>query len=355
MEAQDVRVLLIEDDPDDALLMEKLLVKSCKPSTNFLIERADRIEKALRSVIENNFQLIVMDLTLPDGKGLETFEKIHEAAPTIPIIICSGLTDRTLALEAIGKGAQDYVIKGEVDQRTLEKVILYALERRHVQEMKEEFVGMVVHELRSPLAISRASIELLLNKVPESQQRFLSMSIESMERLNRLIDNLMEVTTLELGKVKLTKGGMDINALARDICASFEPLARQKGLELKNNFPAEKVITSIDKDKITEVWMNLVSNAVKFTEKGSIEMSIIDKGNEVECGVSDTGCGISEDKLEKLFGKFQKFRSEGTAGEKGTGLGLAISKGIITAHGGKIWAESRPGQGSRFLFTLPVR
>jgi GGDEF domain-containing protein len=124
-------------------------------------------------------------------------------------------------------------------------------------------------------------------------------------------------------------------------------------LEAKYSFPREKIELYVDKDRMIQVFMNLLSNSVKFTPAGHIEISVIDRETVVECSVSDTGIGISDEDLPRIFSKFEQFGREFESAEKGTGLGLAISKGTIELHGGKIWAESNLGQGTKISFTLP--
>ena len=118
---------------------------------------------------------------------------------------------------------------------------------------------------------------------------------------------------------------------------------------MQERYSGEKIEICADKGKVFEVFMNLITNAIKFTQSGSIEICVSDKEDRVECSITDTGSGIPEEKLDKLFQKFQRLGAK----EKGTGLGLAITQGIVTAHGGKIWAESEPGMGTKFIFTLP--
>lgn len=350
-----VRILLIEDDSDDAFLIEKFLKQASSEKEYFEISRVNRLEEGL-SVLgheKKTFQLVLLDLSLPDSQGLETFIRVREVAPTVPVVVCSGLSDRAVALEAISKGAQDYVIKNELDQRVLERVIHYALERRHVQQLKEEFIGMVVHDLRSPLAISLEAIGQILEgyhgSITESQAQFLSMSHRAMSRLNRMISELLDVTKIELGKMNLEKIKINMCDIVRDIVKGFGSLANKKGVRLQSQLPAKPVFLHADQDKINQVWMNLVSNALKYTEKGSIELAIEDSKEHVVCSVQDTGRGIAPQDLKRLFVKFERLTSQ----EQGTGLGLVISKAIVEAHGGKIFIESELNKGTRITFTFP--
>ncbi|HNX69040.1 MAG TPA: hybrid sensor histidine kinase/response regulator [Candidatus Omnitrophota bacterium] len=350
---QPIRILIIEDDADDAYILEKFLKQSSSPKESFETVRADRLQTGLAALAKGEFRLVLLDLTLPDSQGLETFIRVREAVPTVPVVICSGLSDRSLAIEAISKGAQDYVIKGDLDPRMLERVVHYALERRRVQELKEEFIGMVVHDLRSPLAISLEVVNQILEgfhgQITPAQGQFLSMAARAMGRLNRMVSDLLEMTKIELGKMELEKVRVNMCDIVRDVAKGFGTLSEKKGIALKLRIPENSVILPADQDKINQVWMNLISNALKFTERGSIELIVEDHGSEVECSVWDTGRGIPKKDLEKLFTKFERLGSK----TEGTGLGLVISKAVVEAHGGKIRAESTPDQGTRIIFTLP--
>jgi len=229
-------------------------------------------------------------------------------------------------------------------------------ERKRIEHLKNEFVSTVSHELRTPLTVIKEGVsqvlEGILGKVNANQKRFLSISLEGIERLARIVDDLLDISRIETGKLELKKEKVDLVGLVKGLVLAFKSSARFKGVEIKTHFPEEGASLYIDEDRIAQVFTNLIDNAVKFTEKGQIEVSIVDKDHEsVECSVSDTGKGISEVDLPKVFGKFQQFHRK--PAQKGTGLGLAICKGIIEAHKGRIWVESKPGEGTKFTFILP--
>ena len=168
-----------------------------------------------------------------------------------------------------------------------------------------------------------------------------------------MVDNIFEVSEIEFEKPALKKEPADIVELAKLALAEFLPKAKENGLEIKENFPPEKVMLSAEKTLIRKVWSNLISNAVRFSERGYIEIKVVETAGMVECSVSDTGIGIAPENLPKVFDKFQQFNRGFGPGERGTGLGLAIAKGIVDLHKGRIWAESKLGEGSKFSFILP--
>jgi GGDEF domain-containing protein len=240
------------------------------------------------------------------------------------------------------------------DEEALKKV---NEELRRLNRLKSEFIATVSHELRTPLAVIKEFSTIMFDEIPgkinNAQKEYLGIINDNIDRLTRLVDNLLDISKIEAHKVELKRELTDIVKLAKMASSGFEPFAKNKKLEMRYDFPGNKVELYIDKDAISEVFINLLSNAVKFTEKGHIEISIVDKEKEVECAVSDTGIAISEENMPKIFGKFEQFgRLEGP-GEKGTGLGLTISKSLIELHHGNIRVESKPGHGTRFTFTLP--
>ncbi len=228
-------------------------------------------------------------------------------------------------------------------------------DRRRIEQLKNEFVSMVSHELRTPLTVIKEGVsqvlEELLGGVNDGQKRFLTIALEGIERLGRIVDDLLDISKIESGKLELKREPVDMGGVIREVQAAFGQHAKEKGLEIGIHLPSEKVEIYADRDKLVQVFVNLVSNAFKFTEKGRIDISLKDKEASVQCTVADTGAGIPEADLPRVFGKFQQFAR--VPSTKGTGLGLAISKGIVEAHGGQIGIESRWGQGTKFTFTLP--
>jgi signal transduction histidine kinase len=165
-----------------------------------------------------------------------------------------------------------------------------------------------------------------------------------------MITELFEMSKIELGQVKLEKSRFNLCEMVRETIQNLRLSADKKGILLRSELPAKDLLIEADQEKIGDVWMNLASNALKFTEKGSITFSVKDGGTYVDCSVRDTGCGILKEKQGDLFKKFERLGAR----QKGTGLGLVIAQSILQSHGGKIRVESAAGQGSTFSFVLPV-
>jgi len=237
----------------------------------------------------------------------------------------------------------------ELDKKNKE---LQALDR-----LKTDFINTVSHELRTPLTTIREAIAQVFDGIhgqtTVAQRDFLLMCLSDVDRLRRLIDDLLDMSKLEAGMFKLARQQIDIVALARDIVSFFYPAAKATNIELRERYNATEPFAYVDRDSIVRIFTNLIGNALKFTDKGYIEVSVIDKPGSVECAVADTGRGIDENEIPRLFNKFEQFgRHRGTK-EKGTGLGLSITKSIIDLHRGKIWVESALDKGTTFTFTLP--
>lgn len=230
---------------------------------------------------------------------------------------------------------------------------------QRLDQLKSDFISTVSHELRTPLSITKEGISLVLGKIPgdinEKQAKILVAAKNNIDRLARIINELLDISKIEAGKAELKKGQVDMTGLIREIVSSFGPEVKKKGLSLKLNLPKKGIDIYADRDKIIQVFTNLISNSLRFTEKGYIKISAVERKKEVECTVADTGRGIPEEDLPRAFGKFQQFGRMAGPGEKGTGLGLSIAKGIIEMHRGKIWVESGPGKGTKFNFILPKK
>ena len=238
-----------------------------------------------------------------------------------------------------------------------EELIALLDQVKRLSQVKSDFVSTVSHELRTPLSITKLGINLVLHRITgeinEKQKEILSDAKSNIDRLAGIIDDLLDISKIEAGKVELKRGWVDIAGLIRHAASSFKLNLEEKNLELKVNIPEKRIDVYVDPDKITQVFINLIGNALKFTDKGYIEISLQERGKEIACVVADTGVGISEEDLPRAFSKFEQFGRLAGPGEKGTGLGLTIAKGIIELHGGKISLDSTLGQGSKFTFTLP--
>jgi len=232
-------------------------------------------------------------------------------------------------------------------------------EQKRVEEFRNDIVRTVSHELRTPLSIEKEGISLLMDgmigPVNEKQKEILETIMRSIDRLGRMITSLLDVSSIETGKVKVALKKIDLAHLVRGVISEFKKRALDKKIALSAKLSQGVVPVFADADKIMQVLSNLVDNAIKFTPAGgSVAVLVNSFENVVECEVRDTGIGIAPANIGKLFEKFQQFSRTAGPGEKVFGLGLSIAKGIIELHGGRIWIKSELGKGTRAAFSLPI-
>jgi signal transduction histidine kinase len=247
------------------------------------------------------------------------------------------------------------------EEKSLGTVVLLRdiTREKEVDQMKTDFISIVSHELKTPLSAIKGAVDNLLDGIGGElqgvQKECLEISKRNIDRLSRLISDLLDVSRIEAGKIQLTKQPLDIGNIIKDVVLSFKDIVAGKGILLGSVIKGDIPLVNLDPDKITQVITNLVGNSVKFTPAGGkISVESYVEGNSLRVDVIDTGSGISHQDLEKVFEKFYQVSRPETKGMfKGTGLGLPITKGIVEKHGGKIWVESQLGKGSKFSFTLP--
>jgi PAS domain S-box-containing protein len=231
-------------------------------------------------------------------------------------------------------------------------------EQKQIEIMKNEFVSSVSHELRTPLTIIRESLSLLseglFGELNKDQLDIINPCMEDVDRLARIINNLIDISRIEGQKIELARETVDIVNLAQGVVSSFRNQATTKNIELVFTPNCKSINLYLDKDRMIQVFMNLIGNSMKFTKKGKIEVFITKNANDVECCIADTGRGIESKDLGTLFDRFHQVGRVMRAGEKGSGLGLSISKGIVKLHNGRIWIDSKINEGSKFHFTLPI-
>ena len=226
-------------------------------------------------------------------------------------------------------------------------------ERKEIERMKNDFVAVVSHELRTPLASLRGFVELMLHRdyPAEKQRHFLEIIFRESDRLGRLINDVLDLQRIESGRQILQPGPVSMAEVARETAELFASSDRLHCIltEVAPGFPR----VHADPGAVRQVLNNLVSNALKYSPGGgTVRIGAREQGGQALVYVSDEGLGIPCEQLSKIFSKF--YRAPGTVARKigGSGLGLAVVKGIVEAHGGRVWAESTPQKGSTFYFTL---
>lgn len=304
---------------------------------------------------EELLSMKAMDIV--DDEGKKKFQEVLKE-----IFAKGSLTPPTAEYRVIRKdGKSRYVIVNGsfvYDEAGMPKeafVIAFDItDRKVAEEMKNNFINSVTHELRTPLSNIGQGVSLILEgitgSINEEQRKMLTIVNNNTDRLKQLITQVLDIQHLESSSIGFEFEEANINDLIKDIYTTKLSLAGSKKLDLALNLDNSLPSIKCNKNKISEVLENLLNNAIKFTEKGTITITTARKGDFIQVCVKDTGPGIKMDDIPKLFKKFsQIIHISG-----GSGLGLAISKDIIDAHKGKIWVESVFGKGSEFYFSLPI-
>lgn len=235
--------------------------------------------------------------------------------------------------------------------------------QKELEGVKATFLANVSHELRTPLVAIDKSISLMLDNATaeiseEQKKQFLSIAQRNLRRLTLLINDLLDLSKLEAGKMTLKRRAASIEKVINESAQTLDNWAKAKAINIRFNIPQTLPEISIDPDRITQVLTNLIGNAIKFTvEKGDIIISValLKETEEIEVTVADTGIGIAKENLPKIFSKFYQVGERVSTDIGGTGIGLSIAKEIVESHGGKIRVKSEQGRGAEFIFTLPLK
>jgi signal transduction histidine kinase len=370
MNALPIRVLLIEDNPGDARLLHEMLHEP--GSLKAEVTHFSCMNDALNHLGTNTANVILLDLGLPDAEGLDAVRKVHTAAPITPLVVLTGLNDELLATQALQEGAQDYLIKGQIESHALLRAVRYAIERQRMQvetdqvrklqlQLKDEFLSHVSHELRAPLSaiyqFGTILADELAGGVTADQRECLQIILRNVAHLQSMIGDLLEVTRAQEGKLSIDPQCTSVADAVSYTVKSLQGPARDKGVVLSFEVPPPLPPVYADPTRIRQILIILLDNAVKFTGPGGAvtvraKMSAEDPHTLV-LEVADSGCGIRADMTEQIFERLCQAPNSGERGRKGLGLGLYICKELVTRQGGEIWVTSSP-QGSLFSFTLPV-
>jgi len=397
------KLLIIEDNEQDQKIMKKILARSGFEDTSV----ASDGEKGVVLAEREKPDIILVDTVLPGKDGFEVCRELTQVRKvTAKVIMMTGRIDAVDADKARAMGAEDYCVKtsdfhalvssvkkiagilsGDNPQaiasaekkeespqldsiwgikktneaiRTLYKELEKKTEElKKLDKLKSEFVATVSHELRTPLALINGAISQTIDgvygEITDLQKEKLTIAHNGAKLLKRIIDDLLDISRLEAGEVKLNKDIVDLCLLAKEVFDFFLDMAKQKGIVLKLTTLKPAITVVADRDRIVQVITNLVGNAIKFTDHGEVEIIVEDNEKQGICKVRDTGIGIAEEDLPKVFERFQQFGKKFGPGQEGTGLGLSICKSILELHNGSIFLQSEKGTGTTFTFILDKR
>lgn len=371
MSEKTIRILLVEDNAGDARLLREMLNEpaSCKYDLTHL----ESMKKAVTHLVANAVDIVLLDLGLPDANGLGAVRQAHAIAAGVPIVVLTSLDDELLAAQALQEGAQDYLIKGQVEPHALLRSLRYAIERQRMQaetdqvkklqlQLKDDFLSHVSHELRSPLtAIYQFGTILadgLAGETNPEQLEYLQIILRNARQLQSMIDDLLEVTRVQAGKLMIELQCTSVSDAIVYTVNTLQGAATAKGITLSSDMECGLPLVCADPTRLRQILIILVDNALKFTPaNGAVKVQarmLEQDSNLLVLEVSDSGCGISPDMTERIFERLFQASDPALAGRKGLGLGLYICKELVTRQGGQICAKSAPGQGAVFSVTLPV-
>jgi signal transduction histidine kinase len=395
MDEKHLKILLVEDNPGDVYLIKELFKTS---GLEFSVERASSLSEAIKMAGTQQFDAVLLDLGLPDSFGLDTLRRFGAININAPVVVLTGLNDEEIAVATVKEGAQDYLVKNNLTGDSIARAIRYGIERKKMfrelaiakealqklneeldqkvkartQELeiyatelkelnatKDKFFGIIAHDLKNPLSSLIGASELLIqyvNKLDKDNILNISMLLHgSAQQGYALLENLLEWSMTQTGKLEFFTQKMFLSEVIKETVSIFKTQAVNKNIDLqcKINGILE---AEFDKNLISSVLRNLLSNAIKFTPRnGKVIINAHKAHDHIEINVKDTGIGIPESIGNNIFRIDVKYTREGTEQEKGTGLGLLLCREFIERHGGKIWVESKLGEGSEFTFSIPLK
>jgi len=349
-------ILLIEDNPGDVRLLREMF--NDYGAHNAELTHVDCMSAAEKYLVEHAVDIILLDPGLPDAQGLGAIRRTHAAAPRLPLVVLTSLDDESVAEQALQEGAQDYLIKGQIDVRGILRTLRYAAERKRLERLKDEFVSTVSHELRTPLTSITGSLGLLMGNaagnLPTPMARLLAIAHTNSQRLVRLVNDILDIEKMEAGRVVFSFSRVEVRTLVAQAIEANRGFAEGYGVRVRLGEALTAADVRADPDRLLQVVTNLLSNAIKFSPPDSEVVVAIEKGVDVvRLTVRDHGQGIPVDFRPLIFEKFAQADAGDARQKGGTGLGLSIVKQIVDRLSGEVGFADAPGGGTIFHVQLP--
>ena len=362
------RVLTVDDSRAIRAFLQELL----QPHVQVVVVAADAAEARAMFGAGGIFDLVLLDLVLPDSDGMELLRELRGRDADCAIVMITGAGGVHSATAAVLEGADGYIEKQHLTTAGENAQFFYALAQavehragvvaaRRLESMKADFYSMVTHDLRNPAGNVLVALKMLLSgkagPLEPKQTSLAQLAMRSAEKFVTLINDYLDYAKIDAGYLRLDPAAADLAAVVRSSVEQARTQADMKRQNIAFESPAE-IAAFIDATKVEQVLDNLISNAIKYTpEDGAIAVDVRVVGARAIIRVSDTGSGIPESELGQLFAKYHRVPGQQTSQVQGTGLGLLIIKEIVEAHGGTVRAESEgvPGKGSVFIVEMPLR
>jgi two-component system, sensor histidine kinase and response regulator len=367
--SEDKIQVLIADDEDPL----RMTVAAWLSDEGFAVDEAADGLEAIKKAQGKDYDIAILDIKMPGANGLEVLRFIKKNSPQTEAVMMTGMSDVSMAVEAMKLGAKEYLTKPiDMDQLVpqLKNIIKTRDAEDRIRRLQSEHTARLLYDLHNPIAGLRQSIGYLLKGMAGSlgdhQKELLGYMTTSIDKVITLLTDMMDLTKLEGGRVRLNKGIGSLNATVQSATQEFRVPIQAGKITL--DFYAEPDLPSLeyDSEKIEQVLQNFLSNALKYTPaQGAIVVQVrkvalvLEEGqvptDHVMVSVFNSGSGIAKEELPLIFDRYRDLVSGKSDQHKSSGLGLIISQRIIEAHNGKIWVESEAGKGATFYFALPIR
>ena len=362
-----LRVLVVDDDEDDFIIVKKIFAQIS--DIPFEVEWCSSYETALQKIEQHNHDAYLIDYRLGAHTGLDLLKAIEPEKLAQPFILLTGAGDRDIEIRSMRLAAADYLVKGAFDAHSLSRTIMYAVQRKLIEQQrldhllqlnrsKDEFISIASHQLRTPATGVKQYIGMLLEgmigDLTARQQEILQKAYDSNERQLRIVSDLLKVAQVDAGKVRIRKTPQKLSRLLADIIKEQRSTFERRHQTITLDAPADDEEVECDSDAMRMVLENIIDNASKYSLNDTpIVVSLRSSPDAVEISVKDQGVGIEPANLNRLFEKFSRIDNILSTKVGGTGLGLYWAKKIIDLHDGTITCQSTPGVSTTFAVRLP--
>jgi len=354
-----VSILLIEDNPGDRRLICEMLAEA--GNVNFDVHYADRLQAGLEHLSQNGVEVILLDLDLPDSQGLETLRKAYAGASEMPIVVLTGRNDEMIGVQAINEGAQDYLIKGQVDTQLLRRTIRYAIERKQAEEREKKLqlqlnlsnrlssLGLMVEGIAHEINNTQLLAKHYSDGLDSDADEFISDAVDDARRMQTSLNELLEYS--RVGTRGKPFSLVNCEHVVEQVKANLKIAIEESGATVSYD-----VLPTVmgDEGQLLQLFQNLIGNGIKFRgeKPPQVQISAKRRDNVVTFSVKDNGIGVNPEHSQSIFEIFRRLHTREEY--PGTGMGLAICKKIVERHGGQISVQSKPGQGSTFYFSVDM-